>query len=73
MACPNLGDCALFPQFVLRQNLRFWQKHFCEADYEECVRYELRAAGKPVPETLLPNGKQLRVTLRKLDVVNEDE
>lgn len=64
LACPHIGDCELFPQFVLRQNLRFWQKHYCEADFDQCARLQRHREGEPVPVTMLPNGKEIKVVLR---------
>jgi hypothetical protein len=64
VACPRIGDCELFPLFVLRQNLRFWQRHYCEGDFEKCERLQRQRAGEAVPATLLPNGKQIKVVLR---------
>lgn len=68
VACPHIEQCELFPQFVLRQNLRFWQRHYCEAEFEECERLRLQGQGKEVPRTLLPNGKHIKVVLRPGEV-----
>jgi len=39
--------------------LKLWKQHYCEGNFEKCARYVLSKEGKPVPLTLLPNGKQL--------------
>jgi hypothetical protein len=63
--CPRIDDCPLFPQFVLKQNLHFWKRHYCEDEFDECARLQLQREGKNVPETMLPNGKEIKVVLRK--------
>lgn len=64
MACPHIEECELFPHFVLRQNLQFWKRHYCEAEFEQCERLRRQKSGNPVPTTLLPNGKHIKVVLR---------
>ena len=71
MACPRIDTCALFPQFVLRQNKRFWQANYCEADFELCARYQRGNAGEEVPDTLLPDGKHIRIVIDRRDVSDE--
>ena len=57
MTCKHAEDCALYPKIEL--TLRTWKTVFCEGAYERCARYQLALAGKPVPITLLPNGKKI--------------
>jgi hypothetical protein len=59
MACPNKKDCALFPMFSQASFLSIWQTTYCDGDYERCARYRGSRAGDVIPDTLLPNGKQL--------------
>ena len=72
MPCPHTNDCELFPKFVLRQNLKFWKDNYCDADHSLCVRYQTACEGSPIPATLLPNGKELLVVIRKEDLSSED-
>jgi hypothetical protein len=57
--CSHVPSCDLFPKFGIRSALRVWQTFYCEAEFEQCARYRLTAEGRPVPPTLLPNGKEL--------------
>ena len=61
MACSHTDDCELYPQISLSSALKVWQVFYCEGDYEKCVRYQTAAEGRPVPVTLLPNGKELEI------------
>jgi hypothetical protein len=61
VACPNLTRCPLFAHFRVKASLSVWQTFYCEADYQRCERFQLGASGRPVPATLLPNGKHLQV------------
>jgi len=63
MSCPHMKDCELYPQFTLDHMRQFWIAKFCEADFGACARLQLVKQGKPVPPTLLPNGKDLRAAL----------
>jgi hypothetical protein len=65
-ACPNSGSCPLFPLFSRPGFLRVWQIHYCEADYSKCERFKLGREGKPVPQTMLPNGQSLTALGREL-------
>ena len=57
-SCQFVEACPMFKYFK-----RFAQKvylsMYCEGYFADCKRRELRLAGKPVPETLLPNGSTL--------------
>ncbi len=65
--CSHVATCELFPKFGVRSALRVWQTFYCEGDFEKCARYRLAVQGKPVPPSLLPNGKDL--DLRLLGIV----
>ena len=68
MSCVKMEMCPLYPKFTLEANLRFWQKNYCEADFDQCERYKMSMAGNRPPDTMLPNGKELLVTIRKRDL-----
>ena len=59
MACNHSGACELFPLMAMEPALNLWKKHYCEGAFNNCARYQLSMESKPVPLTLLPNGKQL--------------
>lgn len=63
MACSHTSNCALYPQISLSSALKVWQVFYCEGDYSKCVRYQTSAEGKQVPDTLLPNGKNLEIQI----------
>lgn len=60
MPCTHIQSCELFVQFALNPALEIWQKHYCNGDFKTCSRYQLSKSGKPVPLTLLPNGKKIQ-------------
>ena len=37
-----------------------WIARYCQGDWESCVRYQLEECGIPHPDTLLPDGSELR-------------
>ena len=59
MACNHSGTCELFPLMAMEPALNLWKKHYCDGAFNSCARYQLSVDSKPVPLTLLPNGKQL--------------
>lgn len=59
MTCSHSTNCELYVQFAADPALNLWKKHFCEGNFNTCQRYKLAQEGKPVPLTLLPNGKLL--------------
>ena len=58
-ACSHMRTCALFPKFGMKAALKVWQTYYCEGQFASCARYRLALEGRPVPDTLLPNGKEL--------------
>ncbi|MEE4246118.1 MAG: ankyrin repeat domain-containing protein [Kangiellaceae bacterium] len=61
MSCSHIQTCELFVQFALNPALEIWQKHYCHDANQSCARYQLSKSGKPVPLTLLPNGKKIHM------------
>lgn len=59
MACSHTTNCQLYAQFAADASLKLWKQHYCEGIYDQCARYLLAVEGKPVPLTLLPNGKMV--------------
>jgi hypothetical protein len=56
-SCPQLFACGLHRNVSMKEALRVWQSFYCEASFARCERFKLVAAGLPVPEKLLPNGR----------------
>ncbi len=69
MDCPHIGGCEMFPLFSQKAILQVWKTNYCVAEYSRCARFQLSCDARPVPITLLPNGKHLaldpRVTEKK--------
>ncbi|MDN5859212.1 MAG: hypothetical protein L0H84_11375 [Pseudonocardia sp.] len=57
MGCSHAESCPQFP--LLKASLRGWRDHYCDDDirWRDCARYQMALAGRAVPITLLPNGK----------------
>ena len=60
MACKHRTNCPIYPK--LGHTLQSWKNVFCdhETQFKHCERYILGEQGKPVPITLLPNGRDMR-------------
>ena len=59
MACSRKDSCELFPLISINGALKIWQSFYCDGNYHTCIRYQLGLEGKPIPSSLLPNGKNL--------------
>ncbi|MDZ7802646.1 ankyrin repeat domain-containing protein [Thiohalophilus sp.] len=59
MTCSHTTNCQLYAQFAADASLKLWKQHYCEGVFDQCARYQLALEGKPVPLTLLPNGKMV--------------
>ncbi len=57
MGCTHAGECPLFP--YLRASLRGWRDYYCDSEdrWLDCARYKVALTGRPVPISLLPNGR----------------
>jgi hypothetical protein len=62
-SCSHVSTCELFPKFALKGALKVWQTFYCEGNFESCARYRMALTGRPVPSKLLPNGRELDLTL----------
>jgi len=67
MACSHASTCDLYVQFAADPSIKVWKTHFCDSDFKRCARFELSLQGKPVPLTLLPNGKQINTAMSDED------
>jgi hypothetical protein len=54
-----VASCGLYQTLSLRGSVGVWNALYCRGDFTRCARYKLAAEGKPMPDTLLPNGKEL--------------
>jgi hypothetical protein len=59
--CSHTSSCELYAQFSIKASARVWTLRHREGDQDACQRHRTLATGKPVPPTLLPNGKLLRL------------
>jgi hypothetical protein len=48
-------------QFAADPSIQLWKEHYCDSDFERCVRYQKSLQGQVVPLNLLPNGKEIAV------------
>lgn len=57
MGCTHAGECPLFP--YLRASLQGWRDYYCDSEdrWLDCARYKVALTGRPVPISLLPNGR----------------
>jgi hypothetical protein len=57
VGCTHTDECPLFP--LLRASLYRWRDYYCDSDdrWRDCARYKLALTGRPVPISLLPNGR----------------
>ena len=62
MSCSHTTTCELFTQIAMNPALDVWKSHYCEADFDRCVRFQKSKGGQTVPMTLLPNGKIITAT-----------
>lgn len=67
MTCSHASSCELYVQFAADPSIALWKAHFCDSDFKRCARFELSLQGKPVPLTLLPNGKQIETAMSDED------
>lgn len=59
MSCPHSTVCPLYETFRSQALLKVWKVSYCEGDFARCERFKLSCDAKPVPLTMLPNGKHL--------------
>mgnify|MGYP000328604760 CR=1 FL=1 len=56
--CANVEGCPIFKYFK-HFTQRIYMETYCLGNFEGCKRYQLKQAGQPVPENLLPHGGTL--------------
>jgi hypothetical protein len=57
MSCPRQHECGLRKSIGMTAALRVWESFYCDGSFARCERHKLHAAGRSVPERLLPNGR----------------
>ena len=67
MTCSHASNCELYVQFAADPSITLWKTHFCDSNFKRCARYALAVQGRPVPLTLLPNGKEIEVAMSDAD------
>ena len=65
MTCPHSTNCAIYPLFRLESILNIWKLNYCESEFSTCARFQLSRDARPVPITLLPNGKHLTLSPKR--------
>ena len=61
VVCENLAKCPIFAKFSSASSKEIWIMNYCKGmKKDKCARKLLKDQGKPVPSTLLPNGKHLK-------------
>jgi ankyrin repeat protein len=63
MACSHVETCELFVQFALNPALDIWKRHYCEGDFDTCIRFQKSKSGRQIPLTLLPNGAVIELSV----------
>ena len=51
----------------LKGALEVWKIHYCEGEFEKCVRYQRACSAESTPANLLPNGDLLNLPFPKQD------
>jgi hypothetical protein len=59
--CPLATSCGLFLRFSLKSSLDIWMQNYCEGPFQRCARYQASLERRPIPDLLLPNGKELKI------------
>jgi hypothetical protein len=59
--CPNMRSCRLFPLFKMAGALQVWKINYCTSNFQACERYKQVCSAESVPDTMLPNGKLLKL------------
>ncbi len=59
--CEYLDECPILALFG-EIGKHVMTRRYCYGDFESCSRYQLRVAGKPVPEGLLPTADIGQIT-----------
>lgn len=61
MSCTHCDQCELYTQFALNPALQVWQAHYCQGEYQRCVRFQMSLRKETVPLNLLPNGSKVEL------------
>lgn len=59
--CPHASSCAIYGLFNHSGTLAVFKIRYCNAEFENCARYQLACKGRPVPQRLMPNGQTLKM------------
>jgi hypothetical protein len=63
-SCSDIPSCELFPKFALSGALKIWHACYCHGRFTHCARYRRAAEGRPVPMSLLPDGRVIDLRVR---------
>lgn len=57
--CENTAKCPIYQYFRTEALKNYYIRNYCEGDASNCLRKQMKAEGKEMPDTLLPDGKEL--------------
>lgn len=61
MGCSRAQNCDLYAQFAMNPALQIWQTHYCQGDFNRCVRFQMSLRKEAVPLNMLPNGSRVEI------------
>jgi ankyrin repeat protein len=61
MGCTHCQHCDLYAQFAMNPALQIWQVHYCQGDFNRCVRFQKSLRKEAVPLNMLPNGSKVEI------------
>jgi len=59
--CERSQGCPIYNYFRTDALKNYYIRSYCDGNYDLCERLKLRKAGKPIPDSLLPDGKELSI------------
>lgn len=58
LLCPHFARCPIFKHSPTDRAMEGYINQYCRGDFDKCARKRLKDAEKPVPLTLLPDGRE---------------
>lgn len=57
--CERYQGCPIYNYFRTEALKNYYIRSYCGGNFDACERLKLKKEGKPVPDSLLPDGKEL--------------
>lgn len=57
--CERTDACPIYNYFKTEALKNYYIRTYCEGNFSACLRKKMKSEGKEVPDTLLPDGKEL--------------